>query len=174
MFSTQNATKFSTVQTPCLSSDSPLPTASCKPHIPVPRTLHTTSRTDRQIRSPQHAVYCTSQTLLMNHEYGLPSNCVRNRTYWMWSKSSSSYGSETCRTDGQPDWLDCPTVFDSCIFCEQHNNHMWFQVSSSVKWDLLSSGMLRSIDWCSVGDVSGQPINSIFKRWDQQVVPKRR
>jgi hypothetical protein len=31
------------------------------------------------------------------------------------------------------------------------------------KWDLRSSGMLRSIDWYLVTDVSGQPIGPIFR-----------
>jgi len=35
VFPTQNTTQFNTVQTPCLLSDSPLPTASCKPHTTV-------------------------------------------------------------------------------------------------------------------------------------------
>ena len=50
---------------------------------PTPQRTHLThfvadGRTD--------TVYCTSQTMLINHEYGLPSNGTRHRAYWMSSK----------------------------------------------------------------------------------------
>ena len=55
-----------------------------------------------------------------------------------------------------------------------------------LPWDPRSSGMLCSVDWYSVADVSGQPIGPILKgqaahfglpdpwRWARYVVPKRR
>lgn len=76
--------------------------SSPKPHT----TAHTPlTRMDGQTRSPHDALYCTSQTMLINHEYGLTSNGIRHRAYRMSSKSSSSYGHETCRgrTDSQID-----------------------------------------------------------------------
>jgi hypothetical protein len=124
---------------------------NCKLQAPHHSThiLHTTSWTDRQkdrqTQSPHDAVYCTSQTMLINHEYGLTSNGIRHSTYWMSSKSSSSYGPDTCRTDGrtdgQPNWHNRPTVFDSCTFCEQRITVCDFRFPPQSKCDLHSSGM---------------------------------
>jgi len=38
-----------------------------------------------------------------------------------------------------------------------------FRLPPQCKWDLLSSGMLRSVEWLSVTDVSEQSIRPMFK-----------
>jgi hypothetical protein len=49
-----------------------------------------------------------------------------------------------------------------------------FSVPPLCKWDLHSSGMLRSTDWLLITDVSGQPICTIFKgqaTWTSKIRP---
>ena len=145
VFPTQNTTKFNTFQIPCLWPDIPLPTASCKPHTKahIPYTPHH-GRMDRQTRSPHDAVYCTSQTMLINHEYRLTSNGIRHRHTECHQNHPAvtdlKYAGRTDgRTDEQPDWHDHPTVFDSCIFLEQH-----LTLRRRIKSHLLFAGIIRS------------------------------
>ena len=177
---TQNTKKFNTVQIPCLLSDIPLPTASCKPHTTKhththTHTLHATSRTDRQTD-----MVCTWRSLLYftngAHKPRIWTNLQWHKAQYILTVIKIIQQLWTWHMqDGRTDRHDYPTVFDCCTSCEQHiTNCMWFQVSSTVSMRSSLFWMWHSIDWCLVGDVSGQPINSILKGWDQQVVPKRR
>ena len=138
-------------------------------------TLHATSRTDRQTD-----MVCTWRSLLYftngAHKPRIWTNLQWHKAQYILTVIKIIQQLWTWHMqDGRTDRHDYPTVFDCCTSCEQHiTNCMWFQVSSTVSMRSSLFWMWHSIDWCLVGDVSGQPINSILKGWDQQVVPKRR
>jgi hypothetical protein len=100
-------------------------------------TLHTTSRMDRQTRFPHDAVYCTSQTLLINHEYGLTNlQCHKAQDIPYVIKiiqQLRTWNMHDGRTDGRTARLTWPS---HCIrflhILWTTHNRMWFQVSSTV------------------------------------------
>jgi hypothetical protein len=173
-----NTTKFNTVQKPCLSSDiSPNIYDKLQPTSQRTHTLYV-----RQGLTDRHGLHTAHSIVLLkrcsNHEYGPTTNVIRHGTYQMSSKSSSSYGPETCRMDGRTDRqtarLTLPPHCISFLHILRMHNSVWFRASftllmrTSLYWDVTQQWLVL----CAVSDILGQPINSIFKGCDQQVVLK--
>jgi hypothetical protein len=52
-------------------------------------------------------------------------------------------------------------------FCKTNKYMRDFRLSPRCRWDLLCSGILRSLRWRFHTDVSGQPIGPVFKAEDK-------